>query len=385
MKVLLVTTESNWWGIARLPEHLKDEGFNIDALCPAGALLTKTKFVDQAYTFQSPLSPFLLFYLINAFNKSDADIIIPGDDYAAICLQNFVSANSFMSRLISQKLHNVLVKSTGDKKWFSAINNKKILQQYAQQLNIRTPSNSAVTNLAKALEKATEISYPVVLKLDQGFGGQEVRICQNDSDVEKCFDNLDQERKISKVKKIKEIIKEFLLVKYLHEDAGISIQKYIKGKPAYFTFFSRKGFFSGGVTAVAIKTYPGEIGPSSVVGIIKNEEVEKTAKQIVELTGHTGFGGLDFIIDENDHAYLLEFNPRVTALSYFVKELGVNLSEALKHHINDEAYQTHTVLPVKHELIALYPKEIQRDPHSKYLDEAFHDVPLNDPGLLVHI
>ena len=82
---------------------------------------------------------------------------------------------------------------------------------------------------------------------------------------------------------------------------------------------------------------------------------------------------------------MLEFNPRVTVLIYLVKELGVNLSEALKHHINDEAYQAHTVLPVKHKLIALYPKEIQRDPESKYLNEAFHDVPLNDPGLLVHI
>ena len=69
--------------------------------------------------------------------KNEADIIIPGDDYAAICLQNFVSADTFMSRFVSQKPHNVLVKITGKKQWFSEINNKKILQQHAQQLNIR--------------------------------------------------------------------------------------------------------------------------------------------------------------------------------------------------------------------------------------------------------
>jgi hypothetical protein len=33
-------------------------------------------------------------------------------------------------------------------------------------------------------------------------------------------------------------------------------------------------------------------------------------------------------------------------------------------------------------LVAHFPQELQRDPNSRHLAEAFHDVPVDDPDLL---
>jgi predicted ATP-grasp superfamily ATP-dependent carboligase len=382
-KVLIVATECDWWGIARLPESLKEEGFDVSVLCPQNSLLTKTRFVDSVFTYWSPLSLFMLFLLIRAFYKSKADLIIPGDDYSTVCLQNFVSSQSIISKLIPRQLRKVLQKSTGDQKWFSVMNNKRDLQDHAEKLGIRTPSNRAVSDLDSALVIAKEICYPVVVKLDQGFGGQEVRICSSESDLKDYFKELVLVRKSSVLTWLKELTKKIFLVKYIHAEAGVSIQKYIKGKPAYYTFFSRNGVLPAGITAMAIKTHPGETGPSCVINIVEHNEIQLAAKKIVELISYTGFGGVDFIVDEDNNAYLLEFNPRVTAISYLAKELGANLCAMLRWHLEDKDYKSLIGLPVKHKIIALYPKEFKRNPDSDYLKTGFHDIPQYDPGLLV--
>lgn len=326
--------------------------------------------------------PISAVYLIGAYFKFRPDIIIPGDDRAAICLQNFATSNSVLTRLIPHRLKEIIKLSTGDKGGFSIIQNKSLLLDSARSVNIRTPLNYCVVNFDSALHFVQELGYPVVLKADQGFGGQEVVICQSESDLLKGFDQLMFPRRECLASIVKYKIKAFFLVNWIKQQTGISIQEYVSGRMSYISFFAHDGELLSGVIALTLENYPDGLGPGSVIKIIDHPEILEAAKKIVKLTGYTGFGGLDFIIDDNNDAYLLEFNPRVTLTSYLGKDLGVNMCGLLKCYLGSKAYATHVNLPVKHKIVALYPLELKRDPESSYLQSAFHGIPEGEPGLL---
>lgn len=106
------------------------------------------------------------------------------------------------------------------------------------------------------------------------------------------------------------------------------------------------------------------------------------ARSIVKELQLSGFHGFDFIIEEaTGQAHLIEINPRATQINHFPRCKGPDLTQALFGALSGSVGGTvERQWPIDE--VALFPQEWQRDPNSKWLSSAFHDVPREEPELL---
>src|SRR5271163_3007702 len=77
--VVLIATTDRWVPTARLAMALAKADFRVEALCPSGHPLVKTRAVRRFYLYRglAPLSSFT-----KAITESKPALVIPGDDLA---------------------------------------------------------------------------------------------------------------------------------------------------------------------------------------------------------------------------------------------------------------------------------------------------------------
>ena len=98
----------------------------------------------------------------------------------------------------------------------------------------------------------------------------------------------------------------------------------------------------------------------------------KSAAHLVQRLGLSGFVGFDFMIHAgNGQAYLLEMNARPTQTSHIAQDGPTDMISALASPFT----VTRRIPNIDSPIVALFPKEIWRDPESCYLRSAYHDVP----------
>ena len=74
-------------------------------------------------------------------------------------------------------------------------------------------------------------------------------------------------------------------------------------------------------------------------------------------------------------------NPRATQMGHLALGEGRDLAAALRAAASGEQVRRTSSVTDK-DLIALFPQEMQRDPKSPLLNEAYHDVPWEEPDLV---
>ncbi|WP_413586701.1 ATP-grasp domain-containing protein [Bdellovibrio sp. HCB274] len=379
-KVLIIALAKDWTGISRLPSGLDRAGFETVALCPSGSYLSKTKHLAKAMTYPTftfTRSKLVYLWMLAAMVRFKADIILPGDEDALLAMQNLANTLSKIPGL--SFLSKELRKFTAPEKFDSVVLNKSRFVENCREWGVRVPKNTRVENLDMALHEVPSFGYPVVLKFDFGYGASGVTVCQNETDLRKAFS---KHSTVGIAKKIKELIKNLLFVVQESAEAGISLQQYISGPVGLVPFVASNGQIFAINPMLKHKTYPGATGPSSVVKGIDNQEIRNAVKIAAEKLSYSGFGSLDFIIDEiTNEAYIIELNPRPVPTSHFSSDLcAEDLCVALHDGLTKE--QDTKAPAFKPYTIALFPNEKRRDPNSKYLTEAHHDIPKNDPALL---
>jgi predicted ATP-grasp superfamily ATP-dependent carboligase len=172
----------------------------------------------------------------------------------------------------------------------------------------------------------------------------------------------------------------FLLV----PEDGIFMQSFARGAPAFRTVAAWNGRVIAGVSFAAECIHPKPTGASTVVRPVNNREMEDIAVAVTAELGCSGFVSYDFMLDEEQgRATLIEMNPRCVGSCHLGKLFGHDVCGALI------AYLTGAVVPERSALssaqrVALFPKELERDPSSGYLQssETFHDVPHSEPALI---
>jgi hypothetical protein len=108
---------------------------------------------------------------------------------------------------------------------------------------------------------------------------------------------------------------------------------------------------------------------------------EATARLVAGLRC-SGFLGFDFLVEEGTgHAYFMECNARPTPSSHLGAHAGVDLCSALHARLAGQALPAQTQRE-QERVIALFPREWERDPHSPILRTVDHDVPWDDPELV---
>lgn len=378
-KILIIALAKDWTGISRLPSGLKRAGFEVAALCPEGSYLSKTRYLDTLYTYPTftyTRSKLIYLLMISAIRKTKADLIIPGDEEALLALQKL--ANLLSGIPILDKYSQEIRRSIAASQFDNIVLNKSRLVDLCSNNGVLTPKNVRVESLEKALATAPEFGYPLVLKFDFGYGASGVSVCNNAEELKQGFA---KHKHAGLSAKVKSFVKQLLFVVQEEQTASISLQQYVSGQVGQSPFCAHKGQLFAVNPMLKHRTYPGATGPSSVNRGFECAEIAKAAEVVAKQLGYTGFGSLDFIVDDKtQRPYVIELNPRPIPTSHLSAELStVDLCDSLYKGLNGLPIEQKAFKPW---MVALFPNEKRRDPNSEFLTQGYHDIPKNDPELM---
>lgn len=377
-RVLIVATHKYWPGISRLPQGLQRAGFSVFALCPVGSFLSKTRRLNGGHfynTYTYSRTNLFYFWVIYSILKFKPEFLIPGDEEA---IQIIMSLRNFFTKFFPKlRLTQELNNSVGSLQFTKLFLSKSEFVHQSMLWGVSVPESHTVKTIDEALKFSEAMNYPVVLKIDSGYGGAGVYICQNKAELIKSF-SIEHKTKFKSLLKL--YVKKIFFISVFSSESIISIQKFIDTDRGHCSFSAFKGKLLAANPMLVLKSHPGKTGPSSVCEGLDNAEIVAAIQKTVEETGYSGFGSFDFMYDiKNNKIYVIEFNCRPTPWAHYSDKIVPNdLCKALFCAMNNETYNLN---PFKKYQIALFPNEQKRDPHSEYLKTAFHDVPEDDANL----
>ncbi|MCQ2429284.1 MAG: carbamoyl-phosphate synthase large subunit [Clostridia bacterium] len=188
--------------------------------------------------------------------------------------------------------------------------NRDAFDAVIKSLQIPNPAGEAVTNIEAGVTVAEKLGYPLLVRPSFVLGGRAMEIVANET----------------------------MLRKYLRtavevdEDKPVLIDKYIVGKevevdaicdgeqvfvPGIMELVERTGVHSGDSTSV----YP----PFSISQAVKDTIVDYTTRLGLGI-GIVGLFNIQFIVDKEDHVYVIEVNPRASrSVPFLSKSTDINL------------------------------------------------------------
>ncbi|MBR1567960.1 MAG: ATP-grasp domain-containing protein, partial [Lachnospiraceae bacterium] len=178
------------------------------------------------------------------------------------------------------------------------------------ELKIPHPKGEAVTDIESGVEAARRIGYPVLVRPSYVLGGRAMEIVANE-----------------------EMLRHYLKTAVeVDVDRPVLVDKYIVGKeveidaicdgnevflPGIMELVERTGVHSGDSTSV----YP----PFSISDSVKKRIVEYTTKLGLGI-GIVGLFNIQFIVDQMEHVYIIEVNPRASrSVPFLSKSTGFPL------------------------------------------------------------
>jgi carbamoyl-phosphate synthase large subunit len=378
-KILIIALNENWTGISRLPSGLNRVGFKVFALCPKKSFLAKTKYLEKSLlypTFTYSRSKLIYLWMIYSLIYFKPDLIIPGDEDAIMALHKLSRLLKFIPYF--NKFSKLIRKSLTPEPFDSLILSKSDFQNKCHEWGLRTPQNRSLLNVNDAILEAHKMGFPVVLKHDFGYGGSGVFICHNVEEIKEQF--LTLKKKSIRIQ-LKEIFKKYFFISIFSNEQKISLQQYIEGPVGQAPFCAFEGVIFALNPTTKLHTYPGKAGPSSVIEGFKNQEIENFVTIIGKNLHYTGFGSVDFMIEEKTgKLYIIELNPRPTPSCHLSHDVvWCDLCDMFYKGLNGLPLTSRPFTPYT---VAMFPGEKKRDPQSLYLINNFHDIPIDDPILL---
>ena len=350
MPRVLVLALENWLGAARLPKALRSAGFEVSVLCYPNTLISLTKYIDDRdICLPSDSAEIVVQRIMGLLEGHKTRMIIPADDRALRFMQHIVEVTP--TGRLPMILTDLVRASLPDPDSFPYGQNKEAATELMIGFGVRTPARSLIWNRKELRDFVSEIGLPVVLKPLSGTAGQGVQILRTADDVENAT----------------------------IEGAQWMAQQYIVGKSAGSASVALDGKCLATIVFEKTLTYPGEMGPASVVTRVDSEEVKRAAAAFAKATNYNGFYSPGFMIEESTGLpYFLEVNTRCVPVIPSAAKLGVDLCRALY------ARMVGAPIPEPDEsaprMMALYPQELHRDPNSPYREHIL-DEPTDDPLL----
>jgi biotin carboxylase len=379
LSIIIISCIKERQGISRLPAAFKASGFQVAALCHADSYLAQTKYLDQRipWTFWNRSSILAkIFKIIQVLESLQPDLVIPADEETILLLHQALKLASFSK--VYKLSQRVLENSLFNSQYLEKTVVKDAFINFAAKLGIRVPQNNVIHSREEALEIASKLTFPLVLKQAVGSSGRQVRIYDQMGDLATDLEKLFH---LAFLRKGKREVEAWLKNPLSKVDNFWSIQEYIQGDTAMFVFLAQKGKILGSLPLYKKQTFPDETSPSSVIQSFECPEMVAFAEKLVQKIEFNGFGSIDFIMDaKTERPYVIEFNPRPVPACHLGKQFNVDFCQLLA-----DSLQGRSLAPSKliaPHTVALFPNEYCRDPESPYLKTAFHDVPWEDQGLM---
>jgi carbamoyl-phosphate synthase large subunit len=361
--VLLLALD-NWLGIARLPKALQAVGFAVTVITPRGSFLSRTRYIDRLITLPTPLNGNdVIAAFVQTFADQQPALIIPGDEAATDFLWRISNASLEVQQHVGlqTKALELIDLSLGGKDFKNLLRSKTHVNQLALDEGLAVPFFSSFTSYDEVASFANVHGFPVIVKPDSGFAGVGVGIVRSELELRETFP---------------------LIAQYSHAsgDLPFYIQQFVNGKVAMYPFACWRGKVLTGFGGYKERCHPAITGPTSVIRRVDHQGMADAAKRLMRRTEFTGFGSIDFIIDDNGTAHLLELNARPVPLTHLGGLLGADLCAVLYREITGTAAESSPTSKI-HDVIALYPQEKLRDSSSRYLTTVHVDIPIDDDEL----
>ena len=194
----------------------------------------------------------------------------------------------------------------GDFSKMMQLHDKNEVMKLALELGIRIPKTYEIDN-ASYLEKISkEIEYPVVIKLRNATSSVGISYVYSAQEF---------------ISKYEQTIQKFNLK---FSDYPI-VQEYIPGTGFGVSMLYNQGDIRASFTHKRLREYPITGGPSTLRVSVRNQEMEKAAKKLLDHVSWHGVAMVEFKLDERTNKpVLLEVNPRFWGSIYQAIASGVN-------------------------------------------------------------
>jgi hypothetical protein len=377
-KILIVHT-LEWANAARLALAFRSNGCIVYALCRRGHPLCAIPSVDRVYTY----APFARIRSLRAaIDDADPDLIVPCDDPAVVLMHRLYWREE-KSAGSAARIRAIIERSLGRPDSYHIITTRSLLPGIAKLANVLLPRTNPVSSRGTLKEWFARDGSVAVLKADHSWGGWGVRIVSNLREAEVAFHRMTGARYFALT--VKRLLwdrdPELFLQLLCGRKPVLTVQTFIRGKIANCSVACWEGDVIAGI-AVEVMVTEGPTGNATVVRVVDNREMIDIARRIIRQIGGTGFFGFDFILEtESRCAVLLEVNPRVTQISHLALGKGRDLPAAIRARLLGEPAPDSLAI-TERDLIAFFPQELRRDPASRFLDLAYHDVPYEEPALV---
>ena len=385
---ILFVALANDIGTDRLPAALAAGGAACAVLCPPAYYCAAPRGMQRWFPLPKHRGLWLGILSLRprleaACREWNAELIVPMDNVSAQCLRVLAASAS-----ITPHLRILLQTSFGSPSGYHAACSRSGLMQFAQELGVHLPHFSVSWDPAELLARAQDWGFPVVLKCENTCGGHGVTIARTADELRAAVAKLHSGSIPRRTRRA--------LGRGFWSMAGFGgmngapplLQSFMPGVPAMRTVSTWQGQVLDGVSFVAEKVHPAPTGPSTMVRYVENPEMAETARRLVAALGCSGFMSFDFMLDETTgRAALIEANPRPIGTSYLGHLFGHDPCAPLLACLTGEQLvpvQLQTPAP---KVIALFPKEIERDPKNLRRlsgDGIHHDVPSEEPAVMAH-
>jgi hypothetical protein len=381
----LLFTCQRWPTAALLADAFSQSGLQVGALRPAGHPMAALGSVGFQKHYWHPRRHALLAGAIATFRP---DLIVPCDDFAVTVLHEHHARSRGVAE--AQARAALIERSLGDPAMFETVRKKSRFVALAQSRGVVTPQTRVVRDANEFAAAIADGPWPQVVKADGWSGGRGTFVAHNAAEARTAYGAVHAARSVLTMAKdaIRERSFMPLYRRALAADAAVTLQAFAPGRPVSREVMCWRGQVIAGRTFEAVETMPNN-GHSTVVRVRRIAVVETAVERCVALLGLSGVAGFDFIYDAaTDVAFLLEVNARATAGAYAAPLGSPPLAKALADmligfpNLPDAQANRAAEAAVPERLIALFPQELERDPHSPYLAQADHVVPTHAPDLV---
>ena len=381
---ILVATSERWTSTARLSLALRALGCEVVLLSPGDHPASVCGAVTRELRYD-PLRP--IHSLHQALRTVQPTVVLPADE-TIVC-----QLGELWGRLKTQDgtqdgkdrdwLHALLVRSLGEPEALCDSSSRMVLQRAAEAEGVATPATVEITNRGELPAALQRLGTPMMLKADASSGGRGVHSVESLEQAERAWTSLSIAPHMPRALMRGVLYRDWTHVRrsVRRERRGVIAQRMIAGVERTAMTVSCAGELLTVEVFEVVHTWKHR-GPSSVLRHVQDPLAEAAVRTLVRRLGVTGFSGFDFIVDPvNGQPLLLERNARPTQTAHLSFGEGCDLAAAYVRTVVGRSDTRDRAAVTTKPLIALFPQELQRDPQSPVLQEAFHDVPWESPEL----
>lgn len=320
-------------------------------------------------------SPNSMAGLERAIRQENPDIIVPSDDRTVWQLHELHEKRPDLRELIET--------SIGHADSFPVVSSRTGLMDIARRAGLRVPETRLVQSESDLHAWFREAPGTAVMKLDGTWGGRGVLFVESITEALRCFSQFSAPQPVVLPLKRWIVNRDPLAFWSSARASGraISVQRFIRGSLANAMVTCWRGRVLG-IVSVEVLCNQGLTGASTIVRLVRNEEIARAAEVLVRTLRLSGFCGLDFVLEEGTGAaYLIELNARCTQLGHLVLPAQGDLAGLLCAKLGAPGL-SQAESPIDREIIAFFPQSLAWNPDSPYMQQCHHDVPWSEPALV---